>query len=223
MTCYILEDEPLAMENIKDYLSEWPNFQLIGSSRSPIDGIHEINRTKPQVLFLDINMPKLSGFEVLENLHYQPLVVFTTAYSEYALDGYNFEPVDYLLKPISLARFIKTVHRLEKRIQPSTSKEANKLVILDGKKKHFLEREMLLYIKSDRDYLEYHHTEGVIVSLGALRKEEERLKSKGFIRVHNSYMVNLQHIKQINSTTVQLENVEIPLGRSYKKAVNNLF
>ncbi len=223
MTCYILEDEPLAMENLKDYVSEWPNLQLIGSSRNPVDAIHQINLTKPQVLFLDINMPKLSGFEVLENIKYQPLIVFTTAYSEYAIDGYNFEPVDYLLKPISLARFIKTVHRLEKRLQPPKSTESQKLVIIDGKKKHFLEKESLLYIKSDRDYLEYHHKEGTIVSLGALRKEEERLKSKGFIRVHNSYIVNFEHIKQINSTTVQIENVEIPLGRSYKKAVNNLF
>lgn len=225
MTCYILEDEPFAIENLKDYIKEWPDLDLLGASRDPISGINEINELHPDVLFLDINMPKLSGFEVLENLKTTPLIVFTTAYSKYALNGYEFEPVDYLLKPIALSRFLKTVQRLEKRLSAQKSQQniSQTVVIKDGRKQHFIETSDLFFIKSDRDYLEYHHKGGIIVSIGALRNEEERLKNLGFVRVHNSYVVNQSHVNVISASKLALNGVEIPIGRSFKKAAFQLF
>ena len=221
MTSYILEDEPLALANLIDYHDSLDQLELIGHSRDPLAAIQEIERLSPDVLFIDINMPKMNGLEVLDNLTDPPLVVFTTAYDEYALTSYNYEAVDYLLKPFRLSRLMKCIQRLERRLQLSGANEsANEtIVIRDGRKKHVILKADLKYIKSDRDYLEYHLSDSMIVSIGTLRKEEERLKEHGFLRVHHSYLINMSELKHYTPKYVRIAETEIPIGRAYKTAV----
>ncbi len=221
MTCYILEDEPLALENLMDYIEQLPSLEVVGFQRDPVLAIDEINRLKPNVLFLDINMPKLNGLEVLDNLIAQPLVVFTTAYDEYALTSYQYEAVDYLLKPFRLSRLVTCIQKLEKRLLINERQEPvdENIILRDGRKHHVVKKSELIYVKSDRDYLEYHLTNRLIVAIGTLRKEEERLKEKGFLRVHHSYLVNLSAMKHFTPKSINVGEVEIPIGRAYKAAV----
>lgn len=220
MTCYIIEDEPLAIDLLREYIGQVDSLDLLGHERNPVLGLKAVQELVPDVLFLDINMPKLSGLELAEHLPSTTALVFTTAYEEHALQGYELNAVDYLLKPFHLSRFIKCVAKLKVFTSTSrTEKPPQNLLIKDGHKQHRVDSNDLRYVKADQGYLEFIFTNTRLVVLGTLREEETRLKPYGFLRIHKSYVVNVNRITSFATNHVKVDGENLPIGRSFKAEV----
>lgn len=229
MTCLIVEDEPLARNLLVEYVRKVPSLQLIEACASPLAAI-EILRNQPiDLLFLDIQMPEITGISLLKILQKKPLVVLTTAYSEYALESYDLDVLDYLLKPITLDRFLKAVDKASQRLAlsqpvaaPVTSKppaEAAQpfVFVKDGTKLVKIRWSDILYVEGLKDYVTIHTRQQRIVTLQRLKSLEAQLPADQFIRIHHSYIVALEGIDAIHKEKVQVGNVFIPISDTYRK------
>lgn len=229
--CFVLDDEPLASDLLKDYIERLPDLELTGVSNSPTQALGLLQQTPADILFLDIQMPKLSGFDVLRPLSYRPKVIFTTAYREFALDCYEFDVVDFLLKPVSFERFLQAVGKVY-RFMPShptltegtdagkNTKEYQYFKV--DKEMVKLNLEDILWFESIRDYVKIHTTSGVLVSYLRISYLEEKLPSDRFVRIHKSFLISLGHIQAISSTYIRINNKELPIGRSYKARLDEI-
>lgn len=229
--CFVLDDEPLASDLMKDYIERLPDLELLGVSNSPSQALGLLQQTPVDILFLDIQMPKLSGFDVLRPLSYRPKVIFTTAYREFALDCYEFDVVDFLLKPVSFERFLQAVGKVY-RFMPAapalaevsdsakSSKEYQYFKV--DKEMVKLNLEDILWFESIRDYVKIHTTSGVLVSYLRISYLEEKLPTDRFVRIHKSFLISLGHIQAISSTYIRINNKELPIGRSYKARLDEI-
>ncbi|SDK42715.1 DNA-binding response regulator, LytR/AlgR family [Catalinimonas alkaloidigena] len=243
MTCLIVEDEPLARNLLVSYVEKLPSLQLVEACANPLAAL-EILRNQPiDLLFLDIQMPEITGLNLLKILHHKPLVILTTAYSEYALEGYELDVVDYLMKPISLERFLRAVEKASKRRAPQApapapeppapapvvaprpenvappEKAASPFVFIkDGTKLVKVRWDDILYIEGLKDYVAIHTRQQKIVSLQRLKTLENLLPADNFIRVHHSYIVALEGIDAVHKNEVQIGQSLIPISDTYKKA-----
>ncbi len=224
--CFVLDDEPLASDLIQDYIERLPDLELMGVSNSPTQALGILQQTPVDILFLDIQMPKLTGFDVLRPLSYRPKVIFTTAYREFALDSYEFDVVDFLLKPVSFERFLKAVGKVY-RFMPSPTAESAETA---REYQYFkVDKEMvklylddILWFESIRDYVKIHTTTGVLVSYLRISYLEEKLPSDRFVRIHKSYLISLDHIQAISATYIRINGKELPIGRSYKARLEEI-
>lgn len=224
--CFVLDDEPLASDLIKDYIERLPDLELVGVSNSPTQALGILQQTPVDILFLDIQMPKLTGFDVLRPLSYRPKVIFTTAYREFALDSYEFDVVDFLLKPVSFERFLKAVGKVYRFMPPPTAESAE----TTREYQYFkVDKEMVkLYLddipwfESIRDYVKIHTTAGILVSYLRISYLEEKLPSDRFVRIHKSYLISLDHIQAISATYIRINGKELPIGRSYKARLEEI-
>jgi DNA-binding LytR/AlgR family response regulator len=228
--CVIIDDEPLALDVLESYIKELEYLELIAKFQNVIEGINFLQLHKTDLLFLDIQMPKLTGIDLLKVLQPAPRVIFTTAYREYALQGYELNVLDYLLKPISFERFVIAVNKYRVNQSPditplttSTIKAHNydeAFIYLKSDKKMikvFLKD--INFIESLKDYVKVKTTDKEIVTYQKISYLEERLPDDKFIRIHRSYIIAIDKIKSFNATLIEINGNELPIGRQYKDEV----
>lgn len=221
MKCIIIEDQLPAQRILKKYIEDTGSLALIGTFTDALEAMEMMKLTKVDVIFLDIHLPKISGIDFLKTLSNPPQVILTTAFSDYALESYEFDVVDYLLKPFSFQRFIKAISKVETKQQnliPSVENtEMNEVYMKVGYDLVRILIDDIAYIVSDADYTELHLQNKKHVSSERLRYWEELLPSKKFMRVHKSYIINTTKIERVSGNQIYLINQKtIPLGRAYK-------
>lgn len=226
MNVLIVDDEPLAQEVIETYVSKFPALNLVTKCNNAVEAFEALKAHSIDLMFLDIQMPQISGVDFLKTLPNPPQVIFTTAYSEYAMDGYELNVVDYLLKPISLDRFAKAVNKAiaaneqtgqeaEPNI-PTTTESSDYIFVKADKKLIKIRFNEIYYIEGLKDYVILHTPNGRVVTLQTMKSLETKLPSDIFMRVHRSFIVNLSNISIIEGNTVQIEQKIIPIGKNYK-------
>lgn len=242
--CIIIDDKPLAVEILTDYVSKVPFLELVFCTNNPLEALPLIMDGKTDLLFLDIQMPQLTGLQLMKIIQDKCKVVLTTAYAEYALDGYENDAVDYLLKPISFDRFYRAVHKVQALLRTSDAVVKEKTEDLQPRKQQqessiqnvndekaltyiFVKTEYkllridlsdILYIEGMQNYVIIHTLNERIVSLQNIKKTEEQLQGTQFIRVHKSYIIALNQIKSIERNRININGVLIPVGDVYRKA-----
>lgn len=227
LNCVIVEDEPLARNLLIDYVGKVPSLNLVEACSSPLAVIDVLRNNAIDILFLDVQMPELTGISLLKALQKKPLVVLTTAYSEYALEGYELDVADYLLKPITFERFLRAVDKVTLRLEGGSTVAQEKapqettqpfVFVKDGTKLVKVRLEDILYVEGLKDYVTIHTKSQKIVSLQRLKALEDQLPSEKFIRIHNSFIVALNAIDVIHKGDVQIRDVMLPIGETYKKS-----
>lgn len=223
--CIIVEDERLAQDVIKSHLQKVDHFKLVGVYRNALEAKEGLEKEEVDLIFLDIQLPGMTGLNFLRSLQNPPLVVLTTAYPEYALESYEFNVIDYLLKPISFERFSKTVDKIVdgKIFQPG-SKETSGLprdhIFIKSSSRFFrVAFSDIIYVEGMKDYLRIHTADHNIITHQTLSEMENILPSGQFIRIHKSYIVSFAHIKSIFGNSVELGNITLPIGLNYKERI----
>ncbi len=223
MNCIIIEDQAPAQRILKKYLEDLGTIELIAVFSDPIEARNFLSTTPIDLLFLDINLPKISGISFLKSLSFKPQVILTTAYTEYALEGYELDVVDYLLKPFSFERFLKAVDKVQKPSEKQESPENSEALKSD----HFIkigydyvkiDLSEILYLEADGDYCHIQLPDARHTSSEPLKKWLEHLEGYHYPRIHKSFVVNPNKIQKISGNMVYLENgAELPIGRAYKE------
>ena len=225
--CLIVEDEPLAREIISRYVQQLPTLQLVGECANAIQAFAFLQQHTVDLMFLDIRMPQLNGNDFLKALQNPPKVIFTTAYSDYALESYEFDAVDYLMKPITFERFLKGVN---KACGPGLIKTATRPLQEEKKSESFVyfraDRKMIkvmlqdiLYVESMKDYVKIVTGSATIISRQSISSVEAMLPEKEFIRTHRSFIVSVRKIRSFTQELIEIEKTEIPIGKIYRNGV----
>ncbi len=223
LNCLIVDDEILAQDVIEKYISTMPTLNLVGKCDSAIEAISFLHNNQVDLLFLDLNMPELSGLEMLKTLTNPPKVILTTAYSEYALESYEYGVIDYLLKPIKLERFIKAVNKVVEQF--SETKAGTEIQAKQPGQTIFLKEDQvtyqvnlndILFIEAYGNYLKVHTPDKVHVIRDTMHDMEDKLPESLFIRIHKSYIVSLSKIESVSGNRVFIKQQEIPVGEMYK-------
>ena len=225
--CIAIDDENLALDLIEDDILKVPFLQLVKKCRSGIEALDVLQTEKIDLLFLDIQMPDISGIQFLKSLPHKPLVIFTTAYERYALEGFELDVIDYLLKPYSFERFLKAVNKAQEYLtileknQPHPAAEENHyssqfIFVKSDYKLVKIEIAEIQYIESLKDYIKIIVGGKPVMTLSSMKAIEEKLVAPDFIRVHRSFMVNVRKIQYIHRNFVMVGDKEIPIGDNYK-------
>lgn len=217
LSCLIVDDEPSARDVISRYIEDTPHCSEVGSCSNAIEAMEFLEDHRVDVIFLDINMPKLSGISFLKSLDHPPAVIITSAYEDYALEGYELDVVDYLLKPFSFERFLKAVNKVKNHIDDSISH--SKLSIKTDGKIYKVDPADILYIEAMGDYVSIHTKENKRITHNTLKKLEKLLPAGQFIRVHKSYIVNVGHIDYLEGNTISIGKTTVPIGGTYRDEV----
>jgi DNA-binding LytR/AlgR family response regulator len=226
ITCLIVEDEPLAAEVLEDYISQVPFLQLAGTCSDAILALELVQREKIELVFLDIHLPKLKGLDFIKSLVNPPKIIITSAYQEYALQGYELNVVDYLLKPIEFNRFINAANKGRQQLEvsrlldtPQVGNERTFLFFNVGKKKVKIFLDQILYIESLKEYIRIVSADKSILTKFQLGQTEDLLKNTNFLRIHRSFIVARDKIDSFSATDIEIQGKLIPIGRSYKEQV----
>lgn len=216
----IVDDEPLAQEIIETYLKDYEDFEVVALCNNAMEANKVLKENKIDVMFLDIQMPQLSGIDFLRILDNPPLVIFTTAFKEYALEGFELEALDYLLKPISKERFHKAIEKIRQEKVEDSEVFENSIFVKSDKKLHRLFYEEIYYIEGLKDYVIIKTENSRIVTLQTMKSLEEKLPQNIFKRIHRSYIINLNKIKSVIANDVEImiggEKAKLPIGKNYK-------
>jgi len=225
--CLIVDDEPLAIEVLESYIQNLDTFEIIATCQNAFEAHEWLNKKKIDLVFLDIQMPGMKGTDFIRNMKYPPKVILTTAFREYAIEGFDLDVVDYLVKPISFERFFKAVnkflhyHSLQQNITINTKKvDEDKFIYIRANKKVnkvFLHE--IKYAESIKDYITIHTTTGKITTKYTLTAFEEMLPGKDFLRIHRSYIVAIRHITGFTANTIDVSGIDLPIGRNYRSQV----
>ena len=222
MKVLIIDDEPKAIKLISSYLKHFANFELVATFRNGLKALEFLNTNTVDAVFLDINMPHLSGLSLSKMLPKETAIVFTTAYSEHAVESYNVHTIDYLLKPISLERFTKSINKLmalqqpQKTEKPSTNKET--LLIKSGTQTHQVNIKDILYLQKDGNYMNYHFATAKIMARESI-SEALVVLPNAFIQVHKSYIVHLNAINSFTNDSITIGTAKIPIGNQFKNNI----
>lgn len=228
MTCIAIDDEPLALEVIKKYLSDTPLVRLVSTFTDAIQALSFLRIQKVDLIILDIHMPDISGIQFLQSLKERPMVIFTTAYAEYAVKGFELEAVDYLVKPIKFERFVSALEKAQKLMTlhtfiPASQEPADDFVFVkSGYGTVRVNISDILYIEGLDDYIKINFSDEKkpILSLMSLKSILEKLPADRFMRVHRSYIVSLRHIRSVRKKSIFLGTLKIPIGDTYHDAVH---
>jgi two-component system LytT family response regulator len=224
MKCLAIDDEPVALDILEDYIAKVPFLECMGVFRDPLKALDYLRKSRVDLIFLDINMPDLTGIQFLKTLKNPPLVIFTTAYSEYALESYDYDAVDYLLKPIEFERFIKATNKacemfeVKAKNRPIFAGESDHIFIKSGTNFHKVKTKNIFYIKGTGNYVTFVLDQKEILSLMTMTKALEVLPKNFFFRIHKSYIVNSLHVDLIENEEVRIRGERIPIGDSYKQS-----
>ena len=227
----IIDDEPLAHEIIEEFCSMLPHVQLEKNCYNAMEAMQFLNENTVDFMFLDINMPKLKGLDFLKTLTSPPKTIITTAYKEHALEGFELNVVDYILKPFSFDRLVKAVNKVSetqntktiiKEVSNSTD-NSTRFFVKGDKKHHQIDLNDLLYIEAYGNYTKMFLKDEMIVSHEKISDFEELLPSNNFLRVHKSFIVAVNKIKFIEGNRIHIEAHKIPIGQTYKSSINKLY
>lgn len=233
MNCIIIDDEPLALGIVKSYCEELGGIEVIGTFTNPLESMELFQEGNVDLVFLDIEMPQITGIEFVKTLEKRPFFIFTTAYPQYAIEGFELNAVDYLVKPIPFPRFVKSINRVKelKMLKKSIETEEGNLSSSSGGK---LPDNQFIFVKSDygnvkikledikyiqglKDYLKIHTSERKpILTLMNFKDIEAKLANTDFVRVHRSFLVNVNNIDSIQRSKIVMDDIRIPIGESYK-------
>lgn len=219
----IVDDEPLAIDVIENHVSRMPNLELVATAPNAIVASEKLKKQQVDLLFMDIQMPEITGLEFLRSLSSPPLVIFTTAYPEYAIEGFELDAIDYLLKPISFDRFQKAVKKAEEYFSFQHDQAIGKpemeedfIFVKANQKQLRVAYGDILYIEAFADYVKIYTAEKRIVTLQTMKKMEQTLPVDRFCRVHRSFIVGLQHVTAFSASEVEVNGVKLPIGKNYK-------
>lgn len=238
----IVDDERLARTLLEDYVSKLPMLRLVDSCANAMSAMSVMQREQVDILLSDIEMPEMTGVDFVENLPYRPSTIFTTAYSQYAIDGYELGVVDYLLKPIAFNRFVKAINKAIERIkllsasrqEPSSQPQAQVSATLPEKPVDYLmvkaDRRLykvrfddLFYIEGQQEYVTFHTRQRNITAFYSLKSLEEMLPQGQFLRIHKSFIVSLAHVEIVDSTSMMVAGETLPIGPSYRDTATRIF
>lgn len=229
--CLIIDDEPLARDLIRNHIEKLDNFEIVAECGDAMNALQELRDQKVDLMFMDIQMPQITGIEFLKILKNRPKVIITTAYREYALDGFELDVVDYLLKPITFERFLKSVNKFYQETQEEVQSaapiaevnqtEESFIYVKENKRviKVFLHD--ILYIEGLSEYVQIYTNRKRIITKTSMTNLEEKLPDDGFLRIHKSFIVSMSRIEAFTAHTIEVPGKELPIGRSYKNAVLN--
>ncbi|PQJ72269.1 MULTISPECIES: LytR/AlgR family response regulator transcription factor [Polaribacter] len=227
MKCIIIDDEPLALELLEDFISKIPFLELVASCSNGFEATSFLQEQKIDLIFTDIEMPNFSGIDFIKSLETKPMFIFTTAYSHYAVEGFNLNAIDYLVKPIPFHRFLKAATRAQNLLKskneeeiPVAKQETNPEFIFVKSEYENLKINLcdIKYIESLKDYIKIHtHKEKPILTLSSLKSFEEKLGKTNFIRVHKSFIVSLKHIYSVQRNRIIIDDNWIPIGLNYRE------
>ena len=224
--CLIVDDEPLAREAIKVYIEKMHELEMVGECENALQAIALLRKKQVDLIFLDIEMPEIDGISFLQMLKNIPGVIFTTAYRDYAVEAFDLNVLDYLLKPISFDRFVSAINKYYERFtepvnfQTEFKKETVKYLNLKADRKTYkIDVSTIQYIESLKDYVKVVCSEESIVAHDSLSNLEALLNEYGFIRIHRSFIVAIDKIKSFDAESIFLENKELPISRTYKRSV----
>jgi len=226
LTCIAIDDEPLALELMEEYISRFPSLKLLQTFEDALSGSEFIKHNQVDLLFVDINMPDISGIELVKSLDPKPMIIFTTAYKNYAFEGFELQAIDYLLKPIDSDRFSKSVEKAvdfyRYKNVPVQTPENKSLYVYSEYRMIKIDLPDIEYIESMEDYIKIYLTNQPkpVLTLMTLKKVLEKLPADSFSRIHRSYIVSLAHIKSIHNKKVQLKTAELPIGNSYSEIIS---
>jgi len=220
--CHIIEDEPMASKLLQLYVSKLPVLELIAVSDNPLHALESLKINPVDLLFLDIRMPEMTGLSLLEVLTNKPLAILTTAFSEFALESYELDVVDYLKKPITFERFVKAVGKAEQRLQQREPANVNSgstdyIFVKEGTRFVKVNIDDILFIEGLKNYVAIHMATQKIVSLQRLKTLEDQLPAEKFIRVHLSYIIAKSAISSVKDNEIQVGGAKIPIGETYLK------
>lgn len=221
--CIIIEDEPLAQNVLKKYISDHPSLELVEIYNDALQAQTILSKQSIPLIFLDINLPKLSGINFIKTLSQPPLVIFTTAYPEYAVEGFELNAVDYLLKPFSFERFLKAVNRALEKLNAGNNKVTEEkslhIFLKSDKKIHKVDLQSIQYIEAIGDYMKVVTDSGQLIVNETMKKLQDDLPVNYFIRVHKSFIISRNKIRFIEGNYVQLGDKSIPIGATYRNEV----
>jgi len=231
LRCLLVDDEPPALKILEQYISMVDQLEVVGSCNNAFQAMDMLKKNKIDVVFLDIQMPKLSGISFLKSLPHPPNVIFTTAYKDYASDAFDLDAVDYLVKPFSVERFLKAVNKITQagnrspeEETPAAAADAGFLYFRSERKMVKVFLDDMLYIESIKDYIRIYRTQDkpllVKQSIGTL---EAMLPAHLFVRVHRSFIVSVVKVTAFTSLDIEIGNIEIPIGRQYSAGLKGIF
>lgn len=235
MKCVIIDDEPLAIDVIETYIQKVDGMEIIAKCNNPLDAITILNKSQVDLVFLDIEMPNLTGIDLVKAVENIPQFIFTTAYPQYALDGFNLNATDYLVKPIPFHRFLKAVSRAKEKYElekvssgratsykhQSNEVNSNFIFIKSEYDNIKINTEDIKYLQGLKDYIKIYIKDSnkTVLTLSSFKEIQDKLPSNQFLRVHRSFIVNISFIKSVQKTKIIIDDIRIPIGETYKKEV----
>lgn len=221
MKVVIIDDEPKAIELINSYLQFYKEYEVVGTFRNGIKAIEYIKNEKVDLAFIDINMPHIKGTELARMISSKTAFIFTTAYSEYAVESYDIGALDYLVKPISMERFTKALLKLAPSTKLSNTNE-EAILLRDGSKKHIVKPSEINYLEKDGNYMTYYTINQKIITRESIQEALTRLPLN-FLQVHKSYIVNLSKITLIDKDELSIDKLKVPIGSSFQENLKRYF
>lgn len=219
MKAIIVDDEPKAIELLKSYLQHFTGIELAGTFRNGLKAFEFLSKEPVDVVFLDINMPHISGISLSKMIGKDTKVIFTTAYADFAVESYEVQAVDYLLKPISLERFTNAVSKLLTR-KERPLKDTQVIPVKSGSTTHLIKADTILYLEKDGNYITYHTTSAKVIARASISEALEHLPDH-FLQVQRSFIVNMNAISSVDTDTIQISETTIPIGASFKEALRS--
>lgn len=217
--CAIIDDEPVSREILLDYINQSQLFDLVGECKNAVEAAQLVNKEHVDLIFLDINMPEINGIQFYKSLNNPPFVIFTTAYSEFAVEGFELAAVDYLLKPFPYERFLKAVSRAIQIInqEQKSGQEAGYMLFKADRKIYRIELDRIFHLEAMGDYVRIHYDNKSIMVLDRFQNLLTRFPDDQFVRVHKSHAIAISAIELIEGNIVRVKDKEIPIGQSYKQ------
>jgi len=225
--CVLIDDEPLAIKVLENYFTNFTDFEVIATFTNSLEALDFINSTPVDAVFLDINMPMMTGFELISLIENKTKVIITTAFREFAAESYDLDVLDYLVKPIPLPRFIKCINKitteynLKNNIKVETAKGDSHIFIKVDKKMMKINIEEILFVEGMKEYIKVVTPDKTYITHKSLTSLSEELPADRFLRIHKSYVIALNKVKSIEGNRVQIQSYNIPIGRNYSKEVKN--
>jgi DNA-binding LytR/AlgR family response regulator len=227
LNCVITDDEPIALEILDEYARLIPGLNVVAKCPNAMDTLAVLRQNEVDALFIDIQMPEITGLDFIRSLKKKPLVVFTTAYPNFAIDGFEVDAVDYLLKPISFERFLRAVDKIYARMENTEARNPGHKPI-EERKFFFIksnsdfvkvEYDSILYIEGLENYVKIYCKDKTLISFSTMKNMEDMLLSHRFLRIHRSYLINLNNVTSVQNYSFKIGNKELSVGKSYRKNV----
>ena len=218
MTCLIVDDEPLSRDVLRNYVEDHPDLNLVRECKDAFEAMASLEAQRIDLIFLDINMPKLSGINFYKSLNQKPMVIFTTAYPEFAVEGFELDAVDYLLKPFSFERFLKGVNKARSKVK-TEEKEADFIMLKADKKMYRTAFDDILFFEALGDYVKVHTKERVLIIASTLKKLLSELPESRFLRTHKSYIIAKGQVEYIEGNQVKIGEHMVSIGQAYREQV----